>query len=371
MTDMERTEKCEQFKKKYFERMKLPANLTSERMNIVENLCELNKLVQPNMIPRYRSSGHVKELRDEYQTILGRFRDPVHDRKCITDDMDIIRFYKEELGEEPPSFVEAGPRRNLYYDPHTVRVAILTSGGIAPGLNTVIETIVEKHVGVYGLKLGPLEPGIILGFQDGFIGLEKNEYEELYPAKVRGWCRFGASKLGVGRGERNVEKWLRVLKTHKIEILYIVGGNGSLTAAWELAKAADRDALNLSIGVVPKTMDNDVLWVWQSFGFVTAFDKATEIINVLDTEAESNRRVCVIQLFGAKSGHVAANASLASGDVDAVLIPESDFEVALLCDHITRRVDRFKHAVVVMAEGARGIEKRDEKWWRWCAETRE
>jgi 6-phosphofructokinase 1 len=284
--------------------------------------------------------------------------------------MDIIRFYRDELGEEPPSFVEAGPRETMYHSPGSARVAMLTSGGIAPGLNTVVESIVERHVGVYGLRLGPLELGMVLGFQDGFAGLEENRYEELDPEKVRGWCQLGASKLGVGRGKRNVQKWLDVLRRNDIDILYVIGGNGSLTGAWELAKEVERKNLNLSIGVVPKTMDNDILWVWQSFGFVTAFDKATEMINVLHTEAESNRRVCVIQLFGAKSGHVAANASLGSGDVDAVLIPEEDFEVELLCRHIKRRVSRFKHAVIVLAEGARGIEKKGAKWYRWQVETR-
>ncbi|MCX7846098.1 MAG: 6-phosphofructokinase [Dictyoglomaceae bacterium] len=81
-------------------------------------------------------------------------------------------------------------------------------------------------------------------------------------------------------------------------------------------------------------MDNDILWVWQSFGFVTAFDKATEIINIFHTEAESNNRVCIIQLFGANTGHVAANASLASGNIDVVLIPEENFEVDKVCEYI-------------------------------------
>lgn len=264
-------------KKKYFKRMQLPTNLTSERVTIVENLCKLHNLVEPRMIHRAKSSPPVKVQEDEQQAILGRFRYSNQDRKYITADMDIIRFYTEKLQEEPPSFVEAGPRKSLYYDPSTVRVAVLTSGGIAPGLNTVIESIVERHVGVYGLKLGPLERGRILGFQDGFIGLEEDRYEELNPEKVRGWCRFGASKLGVGRGGQDINKWLQTVKKHDIDILYVIGGNGSLTGAWELGKAAEQGELNLSIAVVPKTMDNDILWVWQSFGFVTAFDRATEI----------------------------------------------------------------------------------------------
>lgn len=370
MEQTERQAKCEEFRKRYLGRMKLPITVTNERITIVENLCKLSELVKPHMIPRARSSNPVKVQTAERQEMLGRFRDPNQDRKCLTDDMDIIRFYIHELNEEPPSFVEAGPRKYLYYDPETVRVAVLTSGGIAPGLNTVVETIVRRHYEAYGLKEGPPPLGKILGFQRGFIGLEEEKYEELSPKIVKEWCRFGGSKLGTGRGSHNINKWLKVLKKYDIDILYVIGGNGSLTAAWELGKVVEKENLNLSIGVVPKTMDNDILWVWQSFGFASAVDKATEVINALHTEAQSNYRVCVIQLFGAKSGHVAANASLASGEVDAVLIPEEDFEVDLVCQYVKQCVVANKHAIIVMAEGARGIERKGRKWWRWCAKTR-
>jgi 6-phosphofructokinase 1 len=196
--------------------------------------------------------------------------------------------------KNPPSFVEAGPRKNLYHDPQSVKVAVLTSGGIAPGLNTVVEAIVRRHFDVYDLKTESPHLGKFLGFQRDFVGLEEDRYQELDQRNVEAWCRFGGSRLGVGRGGKDTNRWLHVLKTHAIDILYVIGGNGSLTAAWKLAEAAKKENLNLSIGVVPKTMDNDILWVWQSFGFVTAFDKAAEVINVLHTEAESNYRICVI-----------------------------------------------------------------------------
>ncbi len=388
MTNAERDKKCDEFKAKYLEGF--PANLTSERGTIAENLRQLHDYVEPDQIPGAQSGAASVWLQeDEKQAILGRFRDPKLDRKCITDDMDIIRFYRDELGEEPPSLVEAGPRRRLHYDPTSARVAILTSGGIAPGLNTVVESIVGRHVRGYDLDLSPPQTGVILGFYDGFVGLEEDRFCELHTERragisynddrkiVTGWSRFGGSRIGVGRGAKNVHRWLEVLRKRNIDILYVIGGDGSLTAAHTLAEEAMRRKLDLSIAFVPKTMDNDILWVWQSFGFVTAFDKAAEIIDVLHTEAESCRRVCLIQLFGAKSGHVAANASLASGNVDAVLIPEEDFEVDLVCEYVVRTVsgqireDRKHHAVIVIAEGIRGIEKKDGKWLRWSAETRE
>ncbi|PYU36802.1 MAG: ATP-dependent 6-phosphofructokinase, partial [Acidobacteria bacterium] len=118
-----------------------------------------------------------------------------------------------------------------------------------------------------------------------------------------------------------------------------------------------------SIVGIPKTMDNDVLWVWQSFGFDTAVEQATRVINTLRTEAEAARRICLIELFGADSGFVAANASLASGHVDLVLIPEvfkllSEGRALAYLDEcvshirdIVQQEPHNPHAVVVVAEG--------------------
>jgi 6-phosphofructokinase 1 len=375
----------DEFRRSYYERMRIPANVTSERRVMLDNLEKMNKLVEPQRIPRFHFSESKMEQVAQMQELLGRFRDHELDRKCITDDMDIIRFYVEKLNVAPPSFVEAGPRRFLYHDPAGVRVALLTSGGIAPGLNTVVESIVRKHrevCAVHGSlpshettatrNYSPLsDSGVVRGFYDGFIGLTEDRSRELLPNDVKAWCRFGGSKLGVGRTKPSVGRWIEVLSKNQIGILYVIGGNGSLAAAHEIAQEAIRHKMDISVAVIPKTMDNDVLWVWQSFGFVTAVEKATEIINILHTEAESNRRVCVIQLFGAKSGHVAANAALASGEVDAVLIPEEGFDINLVSTHIARRVNDYRHAVVVMAEGARAMYNKDGKWKMWATETRE
>lgn len=149
------------------------------------------------------------------------------------------------------------------------------------------------------------------------------------------------------------------LHYNNIDILYVIGGDGSLRIVHEIA------ALNptRSIVGIPKTMDNDILWVWQSFGFDTAVEQAARIINTLRSEAEATRRICLVELFGAESGFVAANAALASGHVDAVLIPEvfdplttdeaQDY-IHNIIEHIETTVQgepHNPHAIVVVAEG--------------------
>jgi 6-phosphofructokinase 1 len=152
-----------------------------------------------------------------------------------------------------------------------------------------------------------------------------------------------------------------------INILYVIGGDGSLSTAHEIAKKAT----NVSVVGIPKTMDNDVMWVWESFGFKTTVEKATEIINTLNSEAESSRRICLIELFGAESGFVAANSALASGHVDLVIIPEVFQHLSkeqcekMLIDYVEYLKEKVKtprdgeksHAVVVLAEGAAKILK--------------
>jgi 6-phosphofructokinase 1 len=128
----------------------------------------------------------------------------------------------------------------------------------------------------------------------------------------------------------------RAVFASRRDILYVIGGDGSLKTAHEIAV---RNPTRSVVGL-PKTMDNDVLWVWQSFGFDTAVEQATRVINTLHSEAEATRRICVVELFGAESGFVAANAVLGSGHVDAVLIPEV-FKALTVDDAEDSRRTRF------------------------------
>jgi 6-phosphofructokinase 1 len=338
------------------------ARMTSERVKLqgcVTDFQELNSdvLIVDNP-PRPNPVG---------QEILGLFRSPTA-RKAVIADMELLSSF-ETAKLRIPSFLEAGPRAELRHDPRRVRAAIVTTGGLAPGLHDVIHSIVKRHVHTYSLDQ---DFGDVLGIYDGFKGLCRlaDYHVRLMPKITEEWLDHGGSKLGNVRyyheGQKDdagIASMVKVISTNlrnnNIDIVYVIGGDGSLKVAHELAKANPQR----SIVGVPKTMDNDILWVWQSFGFNTAVEQATRVMNVLRSEAESTRRICLIELFGAESGFVAANAALASGHIDLVLIPEVfnqldvDSVQAYLDNaikHIEKRVQsepHNPHAVVVVAEG--------------------
>lgn len=303
---------------------------------------------RPNMIPEEE---------------VGTFRAP-EARKLVTADADVI----QELianGKALPAFLEAGPRALLHHDPRRVRAAIVTTGGLAPGLNSVVHSIVKRHFHTY--ELNEALKGAVYGVYDSFVGLQRRPMElvPLRPEHTEDWIEKGGSELGNRRTSKDADigmfadDLLQNLSNNNIEILYVIGGNGSQTLAHEIARRAH----DLTVVGLPKTMDNDLVWVWQSFGFNTAVENATNIINTLNCEARSTRRVCLIELFGAESGFVAANAALASGHADLVLVPEvfrvlsrSDCErvLALYIAHLKRVVNqdrRCAHGVVIVAEG--------------------
>jgi 6-phosphofructokinase 1 len=294
---------------------------------------------------------------------VGKFRSP-EARKLVTADADIIA----ELTAKAtplPAFLEAGPRAFLHHDPRRVRAAIVTTGGLAPGLNSVVHSIVKRHFHTY--ELNEALQGVVYGVYDSFIGLQHRPMQlvPLRPEHTEDWIEKGGSELGNRRTSKNAdigafaEDLLQNLSNNNIDVLYIIGGNGSQTLAHEIATRSRQ----LTVVGLPKTMDNDLLWVWQSFGFNTAVENATNIINTLNSEARSTRRVCLIELFGAESGFVAANAALASGHADLVLVPElfrglstSDCErlLGLYIAHLKRVVNqdrRCAHGVVIVAEG--------------------
>jgi 6-phosphofructokinase 1 len=309
-----------------------------------------------------------KERRDKNvagEQRLGLFRGHT-ERKAVIGDVDLLgRFHSQDL--EVPSFLEAGPRAVLRHDPQSVRAAIVTTGGLAPGLHCVIHSIVKRHFETYKIAGGK-----IFGVYDSFRGLCSlaDNLVELNPIMTEDWLDQGGSQLGSVRYYHNdrsdpesISEMVTIinknLRHNLINILYVIGGDGSMKVAHQIAAKNQKCSL---VGI-PKTMDNDILWVWQSFGFATAVEWATQVINTLHCEAESTRRIGLIELFGAETGFVAANATLASGHVDLVLIPE----VFTLLDenpaqnylndvvtHLKRKVrnePHNPHGVVVVAEG--------------------
>jgi 6-phosphofructokinase 1 len=279
------------------------------------------------------------------------------------------------------SFPEAGPRAKLVFPPHIkgfnrLRVAIIVSGGIAPGINAVIDGITQRH---YMYAKAHNYPVDVLGFRYGFgafdnldnaiLKLKPKHDDAIEGFETSSHAHEGGSILETSRYEDllNLEKRpdklddiYRQLLSRRIDILYVIGGDGSMRAAHAIWKyAQDRQSpRKLSVVAVPKTMDNDILWVWQTFGFLSAVGKAMEFIENLYTEVKSNPRLGVLQLFGSDSGFVVSHAVLASRTrvCDVALIPEINFNMETLARYMCQRMwekgQTKPYGFVVMSETA-------------------
>jgi 6-phosphofructokinase 1 len=278
-----------------------------------------------------------------------------------------------------PVFKLAGARSKYRLDPKSQTIGILTAGGNAPGLNTVIDSVVKRHsllatmVGVPGNRRGSARGLRIWGYEGGYVGLIEDKKLELNVHLTDKVSLQAGSLLKVQRGEtpkdkqaqdRIAREMAKAVARDRLDILYVVGGNGTITAADQMCRylAAVKGQHRKPVRVVaaPKTMDNDVHFTDVTFGFRTTVENAVEVIKRIHLEAETCGRIAVVELFGAGSGFVALHASYASGEVDYVLIPEmmqgSLAEKKKELDRaVARLAARFKkkgHAILVVAEGA-------------------
>jgi 6-phosphofructokinase 1 len=271
------------------------------------------------------------------------------DRVLLDDTVETAVARKCEVGELP-SLEPGGPREYIYFDPARTRVGIVTCGGLCPGLNNVIRGLVLELSENYGVT-------DIVGFRDGYRGLVSGaEPVPLTPALVADIHNRGGTILGTSRGGQDTDEVVASLARLGVSVLMVIGGDGSLRGAQEIADAAAARGLALSVVGVPKTIDNDVPYIDHSFGFQTAFGRATDSIKAAHTEASSTPNgVGLVKLMGRHSGFIACYAALASHDVDFVLVPEVPFWLAgdggfLAC--LRQRVRQRGHAVIVVAEGA-------------------
>lgn len=260
--------------------------------------------------------------------------------------------------KNPQSIEQAGPRSHLYFDASKVKAGIVTCGGLCPGINDVIRSIVMQLYHNYGVKR---IQGFRYGFQ-GFIPAYKHEILELTPALVKNIHNLGGSLLSSSRGPQDPVEIVDCLERNNIRILFCIGGDGTLRGAHAIAEEVERRKEKMSIIGIPKTIDNDIPFCVKTFGFETAFSKAVEAVQAAHSEAFGyNYGVVLIKLMGRDSGFIAANASLACPDVNFVLIPEVPFtlegEKGLLRS-LERRLEtqqkegRHPHSVIVVAEGA-------------------
>lgn len=246
----------------------------------------------------------------------------------------------------------AGPRENIYFDPSKTKCAVVTCGGLCPGINDVIRSITMESYYQYGIAS---ILGIRFGLQ-GFIPKYGHEIWELTPDTVSDIHEFGGTILGSSRGPQPPEEIVDALERMNVNILYLIGGDGSMKAASAIAQEVANRNLKISIIGIPKTIDNDISFVSRTFGFDTAVTKATEAIRCAHTEAlGAQNGIGMVKFMGRESGFIAAEAALALKEVNMVLIPEEPFDLegnAGLLNQLHRRLEKRGHAVIVVAEGA-------------------
>lgn len=249
-------------------------------------------------------------------------------------------------------FEAAGPRSKLYFDPLRSKCAIVTCGGLCPGLNDVIRALVMEAYHAYHM-VGVL--GIPCGLQ-GFIPSYGHRPIELTPDNVKDIHRFGGTVLGSSRGPQDPVAIVDALERSNVSMLFVIGGDGTMRAGMSIYKEVSRRGLKIAIIGIPKTIDNDISFIPQSFGFETAVFKATEAINCAYTEAQGMPYgIGIVKLMGRESGFIAARAALAMKEVNFVLIPETPFTLqgeGSLLSALEKRLRERGHAVIVVAEGA-------------------
>ena len=251
-----------------------------------------------------------------------------------------------------PGFEAGGPRRKIFFDPSKTKVGIVTCGGLCPGLNNVIRGLVMELTRHYGVHR-------IVGFRNGyqgFIARYGHPVMELSAEVVRDINEDGGTILGSSRGGQDPEEIVDCLEQLGINILFVIGGDGSLRGAQSIADVVAERELRIAIVGVPKTIDNDIPFIDHSFGFRTAFSQATESIRAAHIEARSAPGgLGLVKVMGRHSGFIACYAALAKNDADYVLIPEVPFELdgehGFLA-HVRRTVQHRGHAVIIVAEGA-------------------
>ncbi len=252
------------------------------------------------------------------------------------------------------SFEQAGARRNIFFNPAQTTAAIVTCGGLCPGLNDVIRAIVLELHHWYRIDR-------VLGIQYGYEGLTPQTDMPPRPLTlddVDDIHKHGGTILGSSRGNQDVSVMVETLVREKINLLFCIGGDGTLRAAHEIAAEIERCQLAIAVVGIPKTIDNDIELIYRSFGFLTAVQEADGVLDCAHVESKGARNgIGLVKLMGRDSGFIAAHATLANGDVNYCLIPEIplclDGEQGLL-QHLRRRLTRRRHAVIAVAEGAGG-----------------
>jgi 6-phosphofructokinase 1 len=223
------------------------------------------------------------------------------------------------------------------------RVAVLTSGGDAPGMNAATRAVVRAGV-TRGFE--------VLGVRHGYTGLIVGEFVSLGPRDVGGIIQRGGTFLGTTRcselrTDAGQKKALEQMRSHDISGLIVIGGNGSQAGAYALSRSG------LPVIGVASTIDNDLFGSDISIGATTALDIALEAIDRLKVTGSSHQRAFLVEVMGRDCGYLALIAGIAGG-AEAIVVPEADIHPEAVALAIREAYERGKsHAIVVVAEGAK------------------
>jgi 6-phosphofructokinase 1 len=257
-----------------------------------------------------------------------------------------------KAGASIPAFEMAGPRPSIFFDPSRVRAAVVTCGGLCPGINNVIRALVMELHYRYGVHS-------IIGIRYGYRGfIPKYGYEPLplTPDSVKDIHEKGGSVLSSSRGSQPATEIVDYLQRKGINLLFTIGGDGTLRGALDVYKEIAKRGLHIAVVGIPKTIDNDIAFVERTFGLETAFSIAGESIRSAHTEAiGAPYGIGIVKVMGRMSGYIAANAALALNEVNLCLVPEVPFALEGsfgLYALIEQRLRQRDHAVIVAAEGA-------------------
>uniref|UniRef100_A0A7S3JRG8 Phosphofructokinase domain-containing protein n=1 Tax=Aureoumbra lagunensis TaxID=44058 RepID=A0A7S3JRG8_9STRA len=297
---------------------------------------------------------HLSELGFESQkvsnTVSFGYVKYISEDECVLGDIVL----KESANEKQlKAYVRAGPRAELFFNPKKARVAIVSCGGLCPGMNSIIKNLVTILYQGYGVSK-------VYGIQGGYRGFTSKDWDEpleLDNDAVEYMHHIGGTVLGTSRGGFDIEKIVSWLQVHHVDQLYVIGGDGTHRGAYKISEECHNRGLRISVAGIPKTIDNDIGLIDRSFGFMTAVSEATRAIAAARVEATCNKPngIGIVKLMGRSAGFLAAYATLASQDVDLCLVPE--IPIVLhgphgILSHIDHVLEQKGHAVIVVAEGA-------------------
>ena len=252
----------------------------------------------------------------------------------------------------PLSLEVAGPREKIFFDPSKTKAAIVTCGGLCPGINDVVRSLVMELYHRYGVRN---TIGIRYGFQ-GLIPKFRHPTVELTPDMVKDVNTIGGSILSSSRGLQDIGEMTDALKRMNTDLLFCVGGDGTMRATECITKEITRRGLNIGVIGIPKTIDNDLNLIQKTFGFDTAISESVKALQCAHVEAKgAPNGIGLVKIMGRQSGHIAAGAALAQTDVNFVMIPEVPFDLEGekgFLKAVERRLQQSSHCVILVAEGA-------------------